>query len=287
MSIDYVYQNYTMMIFGGESIDSLSGAIQRASGSLRSYISGLDVAKLKTVALKAATVAFEAALTLGLTFAISKLLEAFDKFAHAEEQAVEQEKKFRQETLDSVRAYNDEIKESQALSNSYVELVSTTSDLTNEKEKLLEIQDKINKGIEDQTDKVDLLNKSLSENIELTSKQRLEEAQNVISQNQAMYESIIEGENASYAAMQTYGDKDVAKAISEIEFATGQRISGTLSEQSKQLEEILKLYHDIDGYSKQYYNDVEKGKQAIDAQLADWNEIKLIRHQYPGVFYRF
>lgn len=274
MSIDYVYQNYTIMIFGGESIDSLSGAIQKASGSLRGYISGLDTAKLKTVALKAATVAFEAALTLGLTFAISKLLEAFDKFAHAEEKAVEQEKKFRQETLDNIRAYNDEIKESQALSNSYVELVSTTSDLTNEKEKLLEIQDKINKGIEDQTDKVDLLNKSLSENIELTSKQRLEEAQNVISQNQAMYESIIEGENASYAAMQTYGDKDVTKAISEIEFATGKRISGTLPEQSKQLEEILKLYHDIDGYNKQYYNDVEKGKQAIDAQLADWKEIK-------------
>lgn len=262
------------MIFGNESFDNIGDAIQKASGSLKGYISGLDVAKLKTIALRAATVAFEAALTLGVTFAITKLLEALDKFSHAEEQAAENEKKMRQETVDSIRAYNDEAKESQTLSNSYVELVSTTSDLTTEKEKLLEIQEKINKGIDDQTDKVDLLNKSLSENIELTAKQRLEEAQNVISENQATYESIVEGERASYSAMQTYGDKDVARAISEVEAATGKRISGTLSEQSEQLEEILKLYHDISDYNKQYYNDVEKGKQAIDAQLSDWNEIK-------------
>lgn len=262
------------MIFGNESFDNIGDAVQKASGSLKNYISGLDVAKLKTIALRTATVAFEAALTLGVTFAITKLLEALDKFSHAEEQAAENEKKMRQETVDSIRAYNDEAKESQTLSNSYVELVSTTSDLTTEKEKLLEIQEKINKGIDDQTDKVDLLNKSLSENIELTAKQRLEEAQNVISENQATYESIVEGERASYSAMQTYGDKDVAKAISEVEAATGKRISGTLSEQSEQLEEILKLYHDISDYNKQYYNDVEKGKQAIDAQLSDWNEIK-------------
>lgn len=262
------------MIFGNESFDNIGDAVQKASGSLRNYISGLDVAKLKTIALRATTVAFEAALTLGVTFAITKLLEALDKFSHAEEQATENEKKMRQETVDSIRAYNDEAKESQTLSNSYVELVSTTSDLTTEKEKLLEIQEKINKGIDDQTDKVDLLNKSLSENIELTAKQRLKEAQNVISENQATYESIVEGERASYSAMQTYGDKDVAKAISEVEAATGKRISGTLSEQSEQLEEILKLYHDISDYNKQYYNDVEKGKQAIDAQLSDWNEIK-------------
>ena len=262
------------MIFGNESFDNIGDAIQKASGSLRNYISGLDVAKLKTIALRTATVAFEAALTLGVTFAITKLLEALDKFSHAEEQAAENEKKMRQETVDSIRAYNDEAKESQTLSNSYVELVSTTSDLTTEKEKLLEIQEKINKGIDDQTDKVDLLNKSLSENIELTAKQRLEEAQKVISENQATYEGIVEGERASYSAMQTYADKDVAKAISEVEAATGKRISGTLSEQSEQLEEILKLYHDITDYNKQYYNDVEKGKQAIDAQLSDWNEIK-------------
>ena len=262
------------MIFGDESFDNLGSAIQKANGSLKNYITGLDVAKLKTIGLKAATVAFEAALTLGVTFAISKLLEAFNKFAHAEELAVEQEKKVRQETVESIRAYNEEVKESQDLSDSYVELVSTTSDLTTEKEKLLDIQEKINKGITDQTDKVDLLNKSLSENIELTAQQRLEEAKRIVSENQATYEGIVTGEQASYSGMQTYGDKDVIKAISEIELATGKRISGTLAEQSEQLGEILELYHSINGYNKQYYNDLEKGKQAIDAQLADWAEIK-------------
>ena len=262
------------MIFGDESFDNLGSAIQKANSSLKNYITGLDVAKLKTIGLKAATVAFEAALTLGVTFAISKLLEAFNKFAHAEELAVEQEKKVRQETVESIRAYNEEVKESQDLSASYVELVSTTSDLTTEKEKLLDIQEKINKGITDQTDKVDLLNKSLSENIELTAQQRLEEAKRIISENQATYEGIVVGEQASYSAMQTYGDKDVIKAISEIELATGKRVSGTLAEQSKQLGEILESYHSINGYNKQYYNDLEKGKQAIDAQLADWAEIK-------------
>ena len=276
MSIDYVYQNYTIMIFGGESIDSLSGAIQKANGSLKKYLISLDAAKVKTLALKAATVAFEAALTLGITWAISKLIEAYDKFAHAEERLLEQQKQARQQIVENVKAYNDEVNESKDLSASYIELVSTTSDLTSEKEKLLEIQEKINKGIEDQTDKVDLLNKSLSENIELTSKQRLEEAKKVVSENQATYENIIKGENASYNAMQTYGDRDVAKAISEIEYATGKRISGKLKEQSQQLEEILELYRNIDGYNKQYYNDVVKGKQAIDAQLNEWTEVKSV-----------
>ena len=62
------------MIFGDESFDNLGSAIQKANGSLKNYITGLDVAKLKTIGLKAATVAFEAALTLGVTFAISKLI---------------------------------------------------------------------------------------------------------------------------------------------------------------------------------------------------------------------
>ena len=262
------------MIFGEESIGSLSDGIKKASTSLKSYIVGLDTAKIKTIALKAATVAFEAALTLGVTWAISKALEALSKFAHAEELAIEQEKKFRQEAVENIRVHDEEATESQNLLSSYIELSSTTSDLTTEKEKLLDIQEKINGSIESQTEKVDLLNKSLSENIQLTEQQRLEEAKKVISENQATYEGIIAGEQASYSGMQAYGDKDVIKAASEIELATGKRISGRLAEQSKQIEEILELYHGINGYNQQYYNDLLRGKQAIDAQLSDWETIK-------------
>lgn len=262
------------LLFGDKTISSLSGGFKDATASLKGYLAGLDAAKVKTLALKAATVALEAAITLAFSWLISKGIEALSKFANAEEIAIEKQKEFRQNTLENVNAYKNEIEESGELLSSYIDLVSTTSDLSSEKEKLLKIQDQINDSIKDQTKEVDLLNKSLSENIELTTQQRLEEAKKTVSENQAAYEGIIAGEQASYPAMQTFNDKDVTRAISEIELATGKRISGTLKEQSQQLEEILDLYHNIDGYNKQYYNDLVKGKQAIDSQLADWETIK-------------
>lgn len=262
------------MIFGAKSIDSLSGGLKTLTGRFADYIKTLDIAKVKTIGLKVATVALESAFTLGITYVISKAIEKISEFTHAEEKALEEARKFRQDTIDNLNSYKEESQENNNLLSSYVNLVSTTSDLTKEKEKLLDIQNKINESIENQTDKVDLLNKSLSENVELTTKQRLEEAKRVVAENQSNYESVLEGQRSSYVAMLTYGDKSVDKAISEIEQATGMRVSGTLAEQSEQLEEILEKYRLINGYNKTYYNDLVKGKQAIDTQLSEWETIK-------------
>lgn len=261
-------------VFGDKTIDSLSGGVKTLTKSFTDYIKVLDVAKLKTIGLKVATVALEAAFTMGITYVVSKAVESIQNFVHAEEIAEEEARKFRQTTVDNLNSYKDETAENQNLLSSYIDLVSTTSDLESEKEKLLDIQNQLNKSIGNQTEEVDLLNKSLSENMRLTTQQRLENAKKIVSENQGVYESVLEGEQGSYVAMQTYGDKSVAKAVGEIERATGMRISGTLANQSKQLEEMLELYSSINDYNKTYYNDLVKGKQAIDAQLEEWKTIK-------------
>lgn len=250
-------------VLGGE-------AFKQANGSLLAYIKNLDVAKVKTMLLQAATRAFAEA---ALMIAISKATEAINNFIHAEEQGIEAARELRETTLENIRSYNSEASESKELLSSYVELASTTSNLADEKKKLLDIQDKVNESISEQTEKTDLLNKSLSENIKLMQDQRRREAEKVVEEIQGQYDSIRQAQSASYEAMYTFGDKEVGKAVSEIEIATGMRISGTLSEQSAQLEKMLALYRDIDGYNHSYYNTLVSGKQVIDDQLADWETI--------------
>ena len=230
--------------------------------------------KAATASSKALSIALNTIANIGISIVISKAIELINNFIHEEERAIEKEREMRQEVSATLDQREQDASQTQNLLNSYIELAATTSDLSTEKEKLLDIQDQLNESIDNQTEKIDLLNGSLSENIELIKQQRLAEAERIIAENQGYYDLILKGEQASSDAMQTYGDKDVDKAVSAIEAATGMHISGTLAEQSEQLEKMLEAYRNISGYSKVYYNNLVKGKKAIDDELAEWEKVK-------------
>lgn len=142
--------------------------------SLNSLTTGLTKAKIATVGLQVATAALNAAITLGLSLAISAVIAGISKLINKEKEAREQAKKRaeeakarRKEAVESIKSYDDEVTAIQDLVSQYVKIVSSTSDLSVEKEKLLSIQDQIIDKYGAEAEGIDLVNGKLEDNINL------------------------------------------------------------------------------------------------------------------------
>lgn len=142
--------------------------------SLNSLTTGLTKAKIATVGLQVATAALNAAVTLGLSLAISAVIAGISKLINKEKEAQEQAKKRaeeakarRKEAVESIKSYDDEVTAIQDLVSQYVKIVSSTSDLSVEKEKLLSIQDQIIDKYGAEAEGIDLVNGKLEDNINL------------------------------------------------------------------------------------------------------------------------
>lgn len=142
--------------------------------SLNSLTTGLTKAKIASVGLQVATAALNATITLGLSLAISAVIAGISKLINKEKEAQEQAKKRaeeakarRKEAVESIKSYDDEVTAIQDLVSQYVKIVSSTSDLSVEKEKLLSIQDQIIDKYGAEAEGIDLVNGKLEDNINL------------------------------------------------------------------------------------------------------------------------
>lgn len=146
-------------------------------------ITGLSASeKVATVATEALGLALNTALSFGIGLLIQGIITGITKIVNAEKEAAEEAKRLQDEALETAKNYAIEKESLEDLVDEYATLVATTSDLTTQKQRLLNIQDKINDSISSQTDKVDLLNKSLAENLRLTAEQEYYEAKSTISE---------------------------------------------------------------------------------------------------------
>lgn len=142
--------------------------------SLNSLTARLKEAKIATVGLQVATAALNAAITVGLSLAVSAVINGISKLINKEKEAQEQAKKRaeeaktrRKEAVESIKSYNDEVTAIQDLVSQYVKIVSSTSDLSVEKENLLSLQDQIIDKYGAEAEKIDLVNGKLEDNINL------------------------------------------------------------------------------------------------------------------------
>ena len=127
--------------------------------------------KIATVATQALSAAMNAALAFGVSWLVSKIISGIQDLTEAEEKAREAAKEMRQEADSAVKSYQSERETLDSLISEYVTLYTTTSDLSSAKNRLLEIQKQINNEFVEGKDKVDLLNKSLKENLEIARQQ--------------------------------------------------------------------------------------------------------------------
>lgn len=108
-------------------------------------------------------------INMGFSIAVSLAIKGITKLANAEKEA-------REKAVELVESYKSEQQENENLIQQYVQIVSTTTNLVKEKDKLLSIQEKLNENVADQKKKYDLLNVSLAENLKLAREERYLEA---------------------------------------------------------------------------------------------------------------
>lgn len=153
------------LIFGTDTIDSLSSGVKSLGASFKGYITKLKEAKFETVALKVETVALEAAMTLGITLAISALVSGVNKLIHAEEQAAEEERKFWQTIDDNVDKLEQEEIAIDDLIAKYSDLTLNSKNDASAREDLSKLQDQMIKDYGSEADAIDLVNGKYSEQI--------------------------------------------------------------------------------------------------------------------------
>ena len=142
------------------------------------YITSLEAAKVKTIALKVATNALGAAIEVGLIFAISKIAELVGELIVTKEELAD----IRQEALDSsedlknsVESFVEEAEAVNEIVKQYKEIVITTDDLSSSKDDLLKIQGDLIDKFGEEAKGLDLVNGKYDEQIqkidELSQKQ--------------------------------------------------------------------------------------------------------------------
>lgn len=125
--------------------------------------------KAAAIGTKALGIALNTAFNVGVSLAISLAIKGITKLINAEKEA-------RERAVEIAEAYKSEQQENDKLVRQYVEIAAITTNLTNEKDKLLSVQEKLNENVSDQKKQYDLLNGSLAENLRLAREQEYQDA---------------------------------------------------------------------------------------------------------------
>ncbi len=141
--------------------------------------------KAAAVGAKALGVALNTAFNVVASLAISLAIKGITKLINAEKEA-------RERAVEIAEAYKSEQQENDKLVRQYVEIAAITTNLTNEKDKLLSIQEKLNENVSDQKKQYDLLNGSLAENLKLAREQEYQNAKRTMADLQIKYEEATE-----------------------------------------------------------------------------------------------
>lgn len=117
----------------------------------------------KTLALEAATIALNTALTLGLSVAITAIISGLDYLIHKEEKFTEKLKENKQILEENAQSLNEEVTALKELSDQYEELSKKENRTPEEEQKIYEIQEQINNLIKDTGTQVELVTKKIDE----------------------------------------------------------------------------------------------------------------------------
>lgn len=205
----------------GKYITNLNGA----QGSIKGYISSLARMKATAIGVNIAFSALNAGLVAIASWAIGKGLNALDNWIHKEEklaeaakEAEEKAKILREEGSKNVKTYNDESNALKELESRYINLVSSTNDITTIKGDLSSLQDEIIDKYGKEADGIDIVNSKLSENLDLMLKLQEEKNTQWLRDNKdniSAAEDYLTGRTLASFKITLDGNNDLEKEISE------------------------------------------------------------------------
>lgn len=172
-------QNVTL----GNYLAGLNGA----KASMGGYVKSLVAAKAASIGLQVASVALNATISMGITFAISALVSQISKWIHAQEVA-------RQKSIELTNAYKEQKNSLDAQIEKYKELKEkldkenlSTDETRSIKEQLLEIQKSLIESYGDEASNIDLVNGKYREQLGLLNELSKEKATDYVTENRDVF----------------------------------------------------------------------------------------------------
>ena len=127
------------------------------------YATSLTLATAKTIALQVATIALNAALSIGVSYAITAIISKIDEWSNASERATKANNELMETSRDNAETITQEITSIQELRKEYEELAKKDNRTAEENQKIYEIQEKINQAVKDTEKQVELVTTKINE----------------------------------------------------------------------------------------------------------------------------
>lgn len=140
-----------------ENFKAYSQEVEKGTQTLTGYSTYLTKATAKTIILTAKTIILQAAISAGITVAITLLVTAIDNWIHADEKIIEKNKELKQQAEDNASKYNEEATAIKELREEYEKLAKKEKRTPEENQKIYELQEQINAKIKDTGKQVELI----------------------------------------------------------------------------------------------------------------------------------
>lgn len=256
--------NRQITIFGTK-VSEIKANLNSVGTSKLSAVGGIfDSLKLKAIGTEIAVTALNAAISMGLSLAISYGVEAISKWVNAEKEATKEaeelrqkQKEIREQGVKNIESYEQEAKTLNNVISQYVKLISSVQDVNSIKKELTDLQEQIVTNYGREKDGIDLVNKSLEKNIELSTKQQELDNKKYLRDN---YEEINE-------ALRYFNMKDIDSLSSKKAMATPFEITKS---QIKSKYGSSNHYDEVRSEAKTYYETVKSILSEEYAEVLDY-----------------
>lgn len=273
------------------AINGVATAETNAAGATVALGQAEAVTAGATKTLTASLITLGSALLTGLAigaviWGIQKIIE---KFTEAKKQAEE----LREQGIQAAKAYKEERESMESLETQYTNLLASTTDMAEIRERLISLQDQMKDKYGEEAEGIDLVNGKLSENLAIQEQIRKANAEEYVTANRAAYNQAKKYLEKKYDFKQT-GDQEggrfykgyhieadftedeinsLLNVAPEIRFATSKlwtdniALTGTPEEQLESLKKIRDEYSKIgsdDKIKKRLEDDYQELKKTVE-----------------------
>ena len=249
-------------------------------------------ARAAAVATKALGTAFNIAINMAVVYIISAIVKGLDELIVTQKEATQLAEEQRQKALDAMSAYEAESTALNDVVSQYTKVISSTSDLSSQKEQLLNLQNQLPDSYKEEAEGIDLVNGKISDNIALLNELERKKADQYVRDNQGAYEIAQQelAQRTSYSfnakGIKSFaGDKRVRDYLLSIEKISKDTDSwtglscnafrdftienATLDEQVQILSQIRDFYKDLEGHNvtwlDQLDDEIKRLQKIVDA----------------------
>lgn len=253
-------------------------------------------ARAGAVATKALGVALNVAFNVAVVAIISAIVKGLDELIVTQKEAAQLAEEQRQKALDAMSAYEAESTALNDVVSQYTKMISSTSDLSSQKEQLLNLQNQLPDSYKEEADGIDLVNGKISDNIALLNELERKKADQYVRDNQGAYEIAQQelAQRTSYSfnakGIKSFsGDKRVrdyllgiekiskdAKAwsgLSTDSFHDFTIENATLDEQVQILSQIRDFYKDLEGHNVTWLDQLDDEIKRLQKIVDEDNNI--------------